>query len=128
MMVQQDAVLQTANWLETVAKVLHPDLSIHDDHAIWQRDYTASHRLFGILLKPVDQAALDKAFASLEFIRMGFSYGGYESLLIPADPQLERSEGDWTDNKEGPLLRIHVGLESIEDIKGELARFLDNLQ
>ena len=132
MKVHQDAALQIANWLETksetVAKVLHPGLPNHDDHKIWQRDYTGSCGLFGILLKPFDQAALDKAFASLEFIRMGFSYGGYESLLIPADPQLERSEGDWTDNKAGPLLRIHVGLESIEDIKGELARFLDNLQ
>lgn len=132
MKAHEKAALEIAIWLKNksdkVEKVLHPGLSDHEDHHIWQRDYTGSCGLFGIVLQPFNQEALTKAFASLQFIRMGFSYGGYESLLIPSDPQLERSEGDWTETKVGPLLRLHIGLEDTEDLKDELGRFLDNLQ
>lgn len=131
MKAHEKAALEIANWLrarsDKVAQVLNPALPDHEDHEIWQRDYTGVCGLFGILLQPFGKEALDRAFASLQFIRMGFSYGGYESLLIPSDPQLERSEGDWTESKVGPLLRLHVGLEDTEDIKEELGRFLDNL-
>ena len=132
MKAHEQAALEIANWLkfqtDKVEKVLHPGLPDHKDHEIWKRDFTGSCGLFGIILKPFSKEALDKAFATLEFMRMGFSYGGYESLLIPTDPQLERSEGDWTENKKGPLLRLHVGLEDVDDIKDELSRFLSQLQ
>ena len=132
MKAHEKAALEIATWLrnrtDKVAKVLHPGLLDHQDHHIWQRDYSGSCGLFGILLHRFDQESLNRAFASLEFIRMGFSYGGYESLLIPSDPQLERSDGDWTETKDGPLLRLHVGLEDTGDIREELGRFLDNLQ
>lgn len=114
---------KVAEWLKTrpeVDLVLHPGLPDHPDHAIWKRDFTGANGLFGCILKPTSDAALDRFLEAMKLFGMGFSWGGYESLLISCDAQLRRSEGDRIHDRAGPLLRIHVGLEDPDDLIADL--------
>ncbi len=122
--------LEIANWLSTrpeVATVLHPALPSHPDRLIWLRDFSGANGLFSIVLKPVPEGGLDRFFAALELFSLGFSWGGFESLIIPCDNQLTRMPGSWTDHPRGPLLRLHVGLEAPGDLIADLAAAFDAL-
>lgn len=117
------AAYEIANWLETrpeVAQVIHPGLPSHPDHALWQRDFTGANGLFSFMLNAVPKEATDRFFEALSLIGMGFSWGGFESLIIPADTQMTRRAEDWTKSKPGPILRLHVGLEAVSDLKADL--------
>ena len=117
------AALDLASWLADrpeVSEVLHPALPSSPDHALWQRDFAGSSGLFGVVLNAVPEGGMERFLEALHLFGMGFSWGGYESLLIPCDHQLTRKPGSWTENKAGPLLRIHVGLEAVSDLKDEL--------
>lgn len=117
------AAIELATWLAArpeVAEVLHPALPASPDHAIWKRDFTGSSGLFGLVLNPVPEGGMERFLGALHLFGMGFSWGGYESLLIPCDHQLTRQAGNWIETKAGPLLRLHVGLEAVSDLKDEL--------
>lgn len=112
-----------AKWLEDrpeVAQVLHPGLESHPDHALWKRDFTGANGLFSIVLKETSEQALDAFLEAMKLFGMGFSWGGFESLLIPCCDQLNRIDGDRIHERPGPLLRIHVGLEDPDDLIADL--------
>jgi len=114
-----------ADWLALrpeVHRVLHPARPDHPDHALWQRDFSGASGLFGVVLEPTSDAGLDAFLGAMTRFGMGFSWGGYESLLIPCDEQLRRLAGHWSDDKPGPLLRLHVGLEDPADLVADLER------
>lgn len=117
--------LKVAKWLETrpeISTVLHPGLPSHPDHDIWRRDFSGANGLFGVVLNQTTDTQLDAFLENLQLFKMGFSWGGYESLLIPCDEQLNRMKTDLIHNRSGPLVRIHVGLESPEDLIDDLDR------
>ncbi|MFN7165301.1 MAG: cystathionine beta-lyase [Hyphomonas sp.] len=117
------AGLDMAHWLAgrpEVADVLHPALPCSPDRTLWQRDFTGSNGLFSIILKPVPNGGLERFFSALSLFSLGFSWGGFESLIIPCDQQLERLKGSWTETRAGPLLRLHIGLEATRDLKADL--------
>ncbi len=87
-------------------------------HAIWKRDFLGASGLFSVILKPVSKTALAALLDGLELFGMGYSWGGYESLVIPFDCRSYRSATTWA--PEGPALRFSVGLEDIEDLKADL--------
>ncbi len=115
--------LEMARWLQgrsEVVRVLHPALESDPGHAIWKRDFTGASGLFSIVLKPKPQAAVDAMLDSLKLFGMGYSWGGFESLAIPFDCADYRTATQWAPG--GPTLRLHIGLENLEDLKADLER------
>ena len=122
----QESATKIAAWLKTrpeVARVIYPPL--HDDpgHALWKRDFTGACGLFGVVLKPVSEAAVAAMVDGLEHFGLGYSWGGFESLIVAG--HLHRS---FPPQLEGPMLRLHIGLEDVEDLKADLANGLERLR
>lgn len=121
--------LDMARWLEArpeVATVLHPGLPSHPGHAIWARDFTGASGLFSVILKPAPDAAVAAMLDGLALFGMGFSWGGFESLVIPFDARAYRTATSWTPT--GPALRFHIGLDDVADLKADLEAGFDRLR
>jgi cystathionine beta-lyase len=119
----QRSGLEMARWLAArpeVTRVLHPALEDDPGHTIWKRDFTGASGLFSIVLKPAPQNAVDALLDSLKLFGMGYSWGGFESLVIPFDCAPYRTASAWTPG--GPSLRLHIGLENVGDLQADLAR------
>ena len=117
----QKSALELARWLAErpeVARVIHPALPTDPGHAIWKRDFTGASGLFSIVLKPVAREKVAAMVDGLNLFGMGYSWGGFESLILPFDPSSYRTATAW--NAEGPALRLHIGLEDVEDLKADL--------
>lgn len=119
--------LTLARWLEQrpeVQAVLHPALPGHPAHELWKRDFTGASGLFAIALKPVSHRALTALIDNLQLFGLGVSWGGYESLALPFVPQRTHSNWDYA----GPGIRIHVGLEDVEDLIGDFEQALEHMK
>jgi cystathionine beta-lyase len=117
----QASGIELARWLGSrpeVARVLHPALPSDPGHALWKRDFTGASGLFSIELKPVPHEAVAAMLDGLELFGMGYSWGGFESLILPFDPSAYRTATQW--HGEGPSLRLHIGLEDVADLKADL--------
>lgn len=124
----QRSALAVARWLETrpeVARVFHPGLPSHPDHAIWKRDFSGASGLFAFELKPCAFEAVAALLDGLELFGLGYSWGGYESLATLAEPAPVRTAVPWT--ATGPLIRLQIGLEDTDDLLADLARGLERL-
>jgi len=120
------SALAVARWLEgreDVAKVLHPALPSFPGHDLWKRDFKGASGIFSFVLaahgaetfKPKARAFLD----ALSLFGLGYSWGGYESLAVMVnldDRKIRKAPA------EGPVIRLQIGLENIEDIIGDLER------
>jgi cysteine-S-conjugate beta-lyase len=106
----QNAGIEMAVWLRERPEVAD----------IWKRDFTGACGLFSVILKPCSDAALCAMLNGLKLFGLGFSWGGFESLVVPFDPAPYRTATTWT--PKGPALRFHIGLESPADLKAELER------
>ncbi len=118
----QSSALDIAQWLAArpeVARVIHPALGSHPGHAIWKRDFSGSSGLFAVVLNAIDDTKLAAFLDGLKYFGMGYSWGGYESLVIPFDPTSYRTATRW--QAEGPALRFHIGLENVDDLKADIA-------
>jgi cystathionine beta-lyase len=124
----QASALAIAAWLESrpeVAEVLYPALPGARGHALWKRDFTAASGLFGVVLKPVARERIVAMLDGLRLFGMGWSWGGFESLIIPTYPERTRTVTPW--NAAGPCLRLHVGLEDPDDLVADLQDGLQRL-
>lgn len=125
---QQAGGLKVAEWLRTrteVAEVLHPALPGAPDHELWRRDFTGAAGVFGVVLRPCSDDRLTAMLEGYELFSMGFSWGGYESLIVPCDVQIRRTPGRL--NFAGPVLRLSIGLEDPDDLIDDLARGFERL-
>ena len=121
--------LELAMWLESqpiVKKVLHPGLPSNLGHSIWQRDFRGSSGLFGVVLQPTNKHAIAAMLDHMELFKMGYSWGGYESLIIPTSPSGQRTATNC--DPSHPTLRIHAGLEDPEDLQKDLEDGLQRLE
>jgi cystathionine beta-lyase len=115
------SALTIARWLREqpeVQEVIFPALPGSRGHELWQRDFTGACGLFGVMLKPVAKARVDAMLDGLRLFRMGWSWGGFESLIIPANVERAKRTIRW--DARGPYLRLHVGLEDPQDLIADL--------
>lgn len=122
------SAIEVARFLESrseVARVLHPALASHPDHALWARDFSGSSGLFGCVLRPHPDGRthLRRVLEGLRLFGMGFSWGGFESLVVSSNLDHSRVAPPWTE--PGPLLRFQIGLEDPRDLIADLAQALD---
>jgi cysteine-S-conjugate beta-lyase len=107
---------------EAVDRVLHPALPDDRGHALWSRDFLGASGLFGVVLKPMSRQQLSTLFQRLDLFGIGLSWGGYESLALLVDPP-KRAIRQFMEGK--PLLRIHAGLEDVDDLIADMKQALD---
>ncbi|KFG68340.1 cystathionine beta-lyase [Microvirga sp. BSC39] len=113
--------LEMARWFEArpeVARVLHPAIESYPGHEIWKRDFKGSSGLFSIVLKPCSDRALAAMLDGLALFGMGYSWGGFESLVIPFNCASYRTATRWEPG--GHSLRFHIGFEDLDDLKRDL--------
>jgi cysteine-S-conjugate beta-lyase len=125
----QQQGLAMAEWLakrKEVAGVLHPALPTCPGHAIWKRDFSGASGLFSVLLEPCSRAALAAFLDGLQLFGMGYSWGGFESLVVPFDCRTYRTATQWS--PPGPALRFSIGLEDVEDLQADLVEGFERME
>lgn len=117
-----DAALRLAGWLDRrpeVRTVLHPALPSCPGHEFWRRDFTGSTGLFAVVLEPLTREELVGFLDGMKLFKLGYSWGGFESLVLPVHPARERTATAWPDD-DGTVLRLNVGLEDPADLEDDL--------
>jgi cysteine-S-conjugate beta-lyase len=121
----QDNARAVAEWLRgqpEVDTVLYPALANAPGHEMWKRDFTGASGLFSIVLKQTSKESVSAMLDGMELFRMGYSWGGFESLVVPFMPH--RTATTW---ETGPCLRLHIGLEDPADLIDDLAQGFSRL-
>ncbi|HEY0113459.1 MAG TPA: cystathionine beta-lyase [Allosphingosinicella sp.] len=121
----EENALKVARWLKEqpqVARVLHPALPECPGHEHWARDFRGSSGLFSFVLQGGGDPERTRFIEALELFGIGYSWGGFESLVVPVDPERLRTATRW--EAEGPLVRLHIGLEDVEDLIEDLGQAL----
>jgi cystathionine beta-lyase len=124
----QTSALNIAAWLQTqpqVAKVLFPALPDDPGHDLWKTQFGGAPGPFTIELQRCNESAFAAFIDGLQMFGLGTSWGGFESLVMPAIPHHLRSKSELPD--DGRLVRLHIGLEHPDDLKSDLAQALTNL-
>jgi cystathionine beta-lyase len=119
------ASLKVAAWLAeqpAVRQVLHPALPGAPGYEFWRRDYSGPAGLFGIVLRPGSRQAVETFLDALRLFGLGFSWGGFESLALNADPQFDVRTAPPA--FEGPVIRLNIGLEDPDDLIADLQQGL----
>jgi cystathionine beta-lyase len=124
----QENGLALAKWLQgrdEVVKILHPAFEECPGHENWQRYFSGASGLFSVLLKPFAHDKLAAMIDGLELFGVGYSWGGFESLIMPFNPAKIRTASNW--EHDGLCLRFHAGLEDIDDLMADLSAGFDRL-
>ena len=126
---QSEQAMEIAKWLKNrpeVGRVLHPALPDCPGHEHWRRDYLGASSLFGFTLRNNDRNAVSSFIDGMRLFGIGASWGGYESLLIPAYPESLRTATKWPNDEF--LVRIHVGLEHKDDLIADLEQGFERMR
>jgi len=116
-----ESALAVAAWLQKrpeVHRVHYPALPEDPGYRIWKRDFLGASGLFGFTLKSCSDRAFAAFLDHMDLFKLGYSWGGYESLMVPTYPSTLRSSTRW--EAPGPSVRIHVGLENVNDLLDDL--------
>ncbi|EOD8967304.1 cystathionine beta-lyase [Klebsiella quasipneumoniae] len=121
-----ESSLRIAEWLAQhpqVARVNHPALPGSKGHEFWKRDFTGSSGLFSFVLnKRLNDAELAAYLDNFSLFSMAYSWGGFESLILANQPeQIAHIRPDAEVDFSGTLIRLHVGLENVDDLQADLA-------
>ena len=125
----QESAMKLAEWFEArpeVDRVLYPALPSDPGHEIWKRDFKGASGLFGVVLRDASRDAVAAMLNGYRYFGMGGSWGGYESLVLPTQPERLRSATTW--DAPGPTLRYHTGLEDADDLIADLEAGFERLR
>tara|TARA_Y100001935_G_scaffold21134_1_gene15456 strand:+ start:8438 stop:9619 length:1182 start_codon:yes stop_codon:yes gene_type:complete len=117
----QENAMKIIEWLlsqKEVNRVLYPALPDNPGYKIWKKDFKGASGLFGVVLENTRKDLIYKMLNNLKLFNMGYSWGGYESLILPVNPEKIRDTYKW--NHMDLTLRIHAGLEDPEDLINDL--------
>jgi cysteine-S-conjugate beta-lyase len=117
-----------AKWLQTraeVLRVLYPALENDPGHALWKRDFSGAASVFGVVLRAVPDDAVANMIDALKLFGISSSWAGFESLCIRANPTNGRTTTKWS--ADGPLIRLHIGLEDPDDLIADLTYGLEQM-
>lgn len=123
----QENGLAVARWLAArpeVARVLHPALPDAPGHSLWRRDFSGASGTFGVTLKPVAKTAVAALVDGLKLFGIGYSFGGFESLIVPSEHAAPRTASP---PLAQPTLRLHIGLEDPADLIADLEAGFERL-
>ena len=118
---------RVAQWLQTqpgVGQVFYPALTDDPGHALWKRDFKGANGLVSFVLEGADAHAAERVADALQLFAIGASWGGYESLVTVVAPERLADHAQW--NGAGAVLRLHVGLEDVDDLIADLAQALQH--
>ena len=121
--IHQRNAVAVVDWLRQrpgIRTVYFPALPTHPGHDIWKRDFSGSNGLVSFEVADAGAAQVDAMIDSLEFFGIGSSWGGYESMALPADVGQARTVTDWSGHR--PIVRLHIGLEDPADLIRDLER------
>ena len=117
-----------AAWLQQrpeIAQVLHPALAGCPGHEIWRRDFTGAAGLFSVLFDPAySEAQTDRFIDSLKLFKIGYSWGGANSLAVPY--RMTQIRREWP--HQGQLVRFNIGLEDADELIDDLNQAFESLQ
>ena len=125
----QENALKVANWLserEEVDVILHPAFASCPGHEYFERDFTGSNGLFSFVLNRGDQASVNALLDGMHHFKMGYSWGGFESLIL-GNTNVGRLRTATTWPHKNPLIRVHIGLEDPQDLIDDLAAGFNRL-
>jgi cystathionine beta-lyase len=121
------AARKIAHWLKArpeIIKVLHPALPDCPGHEFWKRDFTGAGGLFSVIFnKTYSEAQTDRFVDSLKLFKIGYSWGGSNSLCVPY--RMKGTRQVW--HEEGILVRFNIGLEDADDLIADIAQALGQL-
>jgi len=121
--------MKVARWLKEqpgVKRVLYPPLPDDPGHALWKRDFSGGSGLLGVFFEKTSADAVTALIDGMKLFAIGYSWGGYESLIVPSDPSGIRTATKWTEPEPG--IRLHVGLEDPDDLIADLDEGLARLR
>ncbi|QBG34514.1 cystathionine beta-lyase [Litorilituus sediminis] len=125
----QENALKVAHWLQTreeVASILHPAFASCPGHEFFKRDFNGSNGLFSFVLNRGDKQSIKAFLDGLSHFKMGYSWGGFESLILGiSNVSSLRSATQWS--SQYPLVRVHIGLENVDELIEDLAKGFDRL-
>ena len=124
---QGKTALNIATWLQGqkgVARVLHPALPGNDGHRIWKRDYKGASGVFAIELESAPSETLSVMLDTMQIFGMGYSWGGFESLVLPYDCAHRDNKSGTASGKNVLRLRLQIGLEDEDDLMADLGAAL----
>ncbi len=126
---QGASALRVAEWLQghpAVARVMHPALPGDPGHALFVRDFKGASGLFGFVLKRGERRHTAALIDDLAHFGIGFSWGGYESLILPVE--LDGIRTATSADAGGQIVRLSIGLEDVDDLIADLAAGLDRYE
>lgn len=125
----QQSALKVAHWLNEhpqVKSILHPAFESCPGHKFFKRDFNGANGLFSFILHSNDENKITNMLDGMKHFKMGFSWGGFESLILPVNGLNRlRTAKQWTE--PGRVIRLHIGLEDVDDLIADLAQGLAKL-
>ena len=127
--VHQRNALAVVEWLRKrpeIRTIYFPALATHPGHEIWKRDCTGFNGLLSFEVAEASTKQVETMIDSLDLFGIGSSWGGFESMVLPADLAQARTVTDWSGHK--PIVRLHIGLEDPGDLIADLEEAFARMQ
>ncbi len=119
----QESALRIAHWCQTrpeIKRVMYPALVDDPGYDLWKRDFQGATGLMGLVFNRMTREAAAVFAETLELFSIGYSWGGYESLVTIYRPEQIREVNEWTE--PSPIVRLHIGLEDSDDLIADLEK------